>query len=307
MSEGGFYLMPRHWQDYPMFGREAFSRRDAWVWLMENAAYADRTVDVAGKTVAILRGQLSYSLRFMAKAWEWDEAKVRRFLARAQKDRMIDARTDAGQTIITICDYNKIQRGGHSTDAPADAEVTQEQRSCDANNKQGKQGNEGKQELEAEASGAESADADADKQLPPEQPKLPIDQAFKDWGVAAQHSGWAIPRLLTDQRRKKLASRLREHGLEGWRAALTRACGSEMLGRDPPSWFDFDFITRNPENILKLLEGKYDGPFASHQPSAGRNGRTDGFDDAIQRLARGETGYPRSNHGGGVPRIEGMG
>ncbi|EQA97296.1 hypothetical protein [Sphingobium sp. HDIP04] len=154
MSDGGFYLMPRNWQDYPMFGREPFSRRDAWVWLMENAAYTDRSIDVAGKTVAIKRGQLSYSLRFMAKAWDWDEAKVRRFLSRAQKDQFIDARTDAGQTIITICDYDKIQRFGNQTDAPADAGATQERRGSDANNKQGKQG---KQTPEPDGSGAAPA------------------------------------------------------------------------------------------------------------------------------------------------------
>lgn len=118
---------------------------------------------------------------------------------------------------------------------------------------------------------------------------LPVEQAFLDWQKAAKHSGWAIPTKLTDQRRKKLEARLREHGLEGWRSALTRACESRMLGHDPPSWFDFDFLTRNAENILKLIEGKYDEPFGKTQsfgsgPSAGSTKYGDGFRNPV--LAR---------------------
>lgn len=166
------------------------------------------------------------------------------------------------------------------------------------------------EETEANASAANCGAGDQSTEMKPQsvaKHNLPVDQAFRDWAVAARQTGWAVPRALTDQRRKKLAARLREHGLPGWRDALTKACASRMLGHDPPSWFDFDFITRNPENILKLLEGKYDGPFASHQSGSGRNGGTDGFDDAIQRLARGETGHPYADHGSGMPRIEGMG
>ena len=31
MTQVGFYLMHRGWQDSPIFGRETYSRRDAWV------------------------------------------------------------------------------------------------------------------------------------------------------------------------------------------------------------------------------------------------------------------------------------
>lgn len=140
----GFYLMYRDWQDNPLFGREAFSRRDAWVWLIEQACFTPKNINIAGKTVTLQRGQLSSSLRFMAKAWDWDEAKVRRFLSRARSEKMIDAATDAGQTIITICNYDKYQAPDFSSDAPSDAETTQQRRGGDAKYKEGKEGKEAK-------------------------------------------------------------------------------------------------------------------------------------------------------------------
>lgn len=45
----------------------------------------------------------------MAKAFGWSEPRVRRFLNRLKADAMIDAASDAGQTVITICHYDKYQ------------------------------------------------------------------------------------------------------------------------------------------------------------------------------------------------------
>jgi hypothetical protein len=140
MSEFGTYRMARNWQDNAVFLGDLFSRRDAWVWLIEDAAFADRKVNIAGKTVTLHRGQLSHSTRFLAKAWLWSEAAVRRYLTRLKTDAMIDAVSDAGQTIITICNYGKYQvtpgKADAASDAVSDAEVTQERRRSDADYKE---------------------------------------------------------------------------------------------------------------------------------------------------------------------------
>ena len=69
----GFYLMHRGWMDNPSSraGHDPFCRRAAWVWLIEEAAWADRRVSLGGKTVTLHRGQLTHSVRFMAQAWNW--------------------------------------------------------------------------------------------------------------------------------------------------------------------------------------------------------------------------------------------
>lgn len=146
MSDGGFYLMHRGWQDNPVFRNEEFSRRDAFVWLIEEAAYRPTRVHASTGAIALTRGQLSHSLRFMAKAWKWDEAKVRRFLAALAKENIIDVATDAGQTVITVCNYDKYQTIGGQADAATDAGATQQRRGGDAKKNEGKEGKEGKKE-----------------------------------------------------------------------------------------------------------------------------------------------------------------
>ena len=141
-GEDGFYLMHRGWQDHPVFRGEAFSRRDAFVWLIEEAAYSARRVAAPKGEVRLARGQLCASLRFMAKAWKWDEPKVRRFIASLTKAQIIDASTDAGQTVITLRNYDVYQARPGGPDAATDAAPTQERRSTDANDKEGNQGKE---------------------------------------------------------------------------------------------------------------------------------------------------------------------
>lgn len=151
---GGFYQMYRGWMENPVFAGESFSRAQAWCWLIEYAVWKERKIDVRGRTVTLERGQLCYSTRYLATAWGWSEAKVRRFTTRLKTDAMIDAESDAGQTLITICNYDKYQATPDTSDAPSDAlrdaEATQERRTSDANKNKGKEREKGNKALSDE-------------------------------------------------------------------------------------------------------------------------------------------------------------
>jgi hypothetical protein len=135
----GFYLMHRGWQDNPIFRSEPFSRRDAFVWLIEEAAFRERSVAMPKADIVLARGQLAHSLRFMGKAWKWEETKVRRFLASLSAAKIIDAQTAAGQTLITICNYDKYQVAQADTAAAPAAAPPQHRRGTAANKKEGKE------------------------------------------------------------------------------------------------------------------------------------------------------------------------
>lgn len=132
----GYRKMPCGWLDMPALGesREPYCKRAAWAWLIEAARWSDGSVNILGKTVDLRRGQLSHSLRYLAKAWGWEEPAVRRFLKRLQRDEEIENCSDAGQNVITICNYTEYS---FQNDAIA-AEVTQERRRSDANKKKDK-------------------------------------------------------------------------------------------------------------------------------------------------------------------------
>lgn len=124
MSERGFFAVDRGVWDHPIFADEPFSEREAFLWLVGEAAFKPRRARVGSVVFELDRGQLAASLRFMAAKWHWSEARVRRYLARLKKDEMIDAKTDAGATQLTICNYDRYQAGLNE----ADAEATQERR-----------------------------------------------------------------------------------------------------------------------------------------------------------------------------------
>ncbi|MHA0335810.1 hypothetical protein [Sphingomonas aquatilis] len=201
----GFYLMHRGWQGNPVFRNEEFSKRDAFVWLIEEAAYRPTRIHAATGALDLKRGQLSHSLRFMAKAWRWDEAKVRRFLASLVKAEIIDAATDAGQTVVTICNYDKYQAPIPANDAGDDAGTTQQRRSDDANLKEG---NKGKKEEEGEAKASPRA-----KRAGGHGSHLP-----DDW-QPSRFSDGTVAREIIDRRGSDWARRVFESFRNHWRSA----------------------------------------------------------------------------------------
>lgn len=132
MSERGVFAVDRGVFDHPLLKGEPFTRVQAFMWLISEAAWKGHRKAIGSRVVQVERGQTAHSLRFMADAWDWSEPKVRRFLARLKTDAMIDARTDAGVTIITLCNYDRYQRVSLPTDAvtlpDTDAHATQDRR-----------------------------------------------------------------------------------------------------------------------------------------------------------------------------------
>jgi hypothetical protein len=96
-----------------------FSRRDAWIWLIKEAAMPPRRFDIKGKTVELQRGQLTASVRDMADAWGWGKHAVERFITRLKTETMIGTESETGQLVITICNYDKHQLTGRDTGTAA--------------------------------------------------------------------------------------------------------------------------------------------------------------------------------------------
>lgn len=116
----GHVKMERDWHEHELFAGDEYSRRDAWSWLIANAMWKARKMRVAGQVVALDRGQLSYSVRFLASKWGWSKSRVDRFLHLLADENMIElsgtvAGQKAGQSagrsqlVITICNYSRFQ------------------------------------------------------------------------------------------------------------------------------------------------------------------------------------------------------
>ncbi len=150
MSERGTFALDRGWFDHPVFKDEPFTEREAWAWLIAQAAYRPHRRRIGAADISLARGQMAASLRFMAEKWKWTEPRVRRFLTRLKTDAMIDAATDAGITTLTVRNYERYQRPTSKTDAPRDA-------ANDAAATQQRRKGEEKEERKKEGGGGEGA------------------------------------------------------------------------------------------------------------------------------------------------------
>ena len=105
----GYLKIMRGWMDEPYFRNKEYSDREAFYWILENAVFKSQIVIVSDKTVSLQRGQCCFSLRFLAEKWQWSEKEVRGFLGRMKKCCVLDTDTKLGITVISVCNYEKIQ------------------------------------------------------------------------------------------------------------------------------------------------------------------------------------------------------
>lgn len=166
----GYIKIHRGWRDNAIFKGE-FSRGEAWIWLIENAAWKPTKARIKGSTVDLDRGELTFSQRFLAEKWGWSKSRVDRFLADLRDECMIETRSKIGahsgataghsagqgQSIIRLCNYNKYQvsdeaeRGDDDTDvgAQSGASAGQQRGNSGAKKEEGK-----KERREEEGGGA---------------------------------------------------------------------------------------------------------------------------------------------------------
>lgn len=242
--------MHRGWLDHPIFGgsrREPYCRRSAWIWLIDHALYEPATVVIAGKPIALQRGQLSYSYRYLAETWGWSEARVRRYCVAVASVKMIVCDTDAGQAVITICNYDKYQNFERVGDAANGASVTQHRRSIDANKKEGEVS---KEEI---PNGILSGNGSG------RLPDVPAEMT-KIWN---EECGTISRANKPNASRRGRCARAWRHEFGGsadqWRAyCRTVAASPHLRGENDREWrADLDWVLK-PENISKIQEGRYE-------------------------------------------------
>jgi hypothetical protein len=117
-----------------LIGHPAF-RNDgeamAFAWMVLRAAWKPVRVRYKGKAISLDRGQLSVSQRDMAHALDRDKAWVERLWKRLRAEAMIEAASEAGVAVITICNYEKYQaspkKAEAADEAPEEADARQTQ------------------------------------------------------------------------------------------------------------------------------------------------------------------------------------
>ena len=242
----GAVMIARTLWDDAAFQDEPFSEREAWIWMICEAAWKPREKRVGKVIVKLDRGQLAASVRFMAQAFSWHRNKVDRLIKRLEKCNLIRVESGTGVNVITICKYNDYQLSPKSSGTAAG----QQRDSSGTNDKKGEIREEGNKR-----------DTNVSLALSAPEPASELAEAVAAYNEAADDAGWPKVQKMTPSRSKALKARLRDcGGIEGWRFAMDKGKASDFLcGRTPKPWsgFGFDWITKQA-NFTKLMEGNYD-------------------------------------------------
>ncbi|MFC0246425.1 hypothetical protein ACFOLL_04480 [Falsochrobactrum ovis] len=114
--------------DHELFQSEPLTEREAWLWLIANAAWKSTRHRVGADMHIVPAGSLFVTLRQLQTAWKWkSDYRVRSFLKLLEKEEMIVSETNAGKTQVTICNYSYYQEAERTENARA----TQEKRTKD--------------------------------------------------------------------------------------------------------------------------------------------------------------------------------
>lgn len=87
---------------------------------------------------------------------------------------------------------------------------------------------------------------------------LTVDEFVEGWNSNAASLGLAQIRKLTPVRRRKVQAQIKRFALDEWQSVFAKISQSPFLLGQNGGWrCDFDFIL-SENNVLKILEGKYD-------------------------------------------------
>lgn len=256
MSGGTFSVSRSIWK-HEAFADEPMTEREAWLWMIGEAAWKPRVKRLGKYTADLERGQLIVSVRFLADAWGWSKSRVSRFILRLKNRDMLRSETGTGILIITICNYDEYQPYAVGNGTVAGQLAGQKRDSSGTNEKKEKKdiippiiphGDDEEKSLDLHSQNPTAEDL---------------------YNIAAKTRGWPQARALSPQSRKKLNARIRElGGIEGWKDLLRTAGRSPHLcGRNDRGWTVSLPWLLSPTNVEKVMNGAYlvNGAREEHQ------------------------------------------
>lgn len=214
--------------------RRRFSKAEAWVDLLMDAAFEDHEAILGNTVIPIKRGQALISQRAKAGQWGWARNTVHSFLSLLARREMVSHEMnrgpEGGYTLVTIKNYGRFQ----SDDEPSSSgqlshgqshALSHERATIEPRLEQSEEGKEGK-EVKKGIAGALPAPADGDGKGPqpgrkPRKTHPETDTLLSEFGTLFEKK-WGTPYLASFARDKKLLhDLLTASGVEEVRARMT--------------------------------------------------------------------------------------
>lgn len=107
-TENGYLMLARRsFGHFLWTEKRSLSKFEAWLDLLQLAAFAPTKRIIRGNVIELGRGELVGSLRYLGDRWNWNKDKVASFLGLIESDQMIRREARHSETVVTICNYDK--------------------------------------------------------------------------------------------------------------------------------------------------------------------------------------------------------
>lgn len=105
ISEGYIPLARRSFNNFLWREERSLSKFEAWLDLLQLAAFAPTKRIIRGHVIEIGRGEMIASLRYLSQRWDWKKDKVASFLGLLTSESMIRRQSRHGQSVLILCNY----------------------------------------------------------------------------------------------------------------------------------------------------------------------------------------------------------
>ena len=148
MSDIGYIKLFRKVKNHRFWKQKRkFSRMEAWLDLLIEAAWKDHTIIVQDRTIHLRRGEVPHSNRTLAKRWGWSTGTVFRFILDLKAEHEADQRMDRGLRLLSIVNYDAYQSDAEKVDQQTDQQTDHARITRGSRADQTEEGKEGKEEL----------------------------------------------------------------------------------------------------------------------------------------------------------------
>ena len=245
----GWVKIHRDLLDNELWSDKPFTKGQAWVDLLLLANHKDKNVLIGSHTEMVERGSFITSELKLMERWGWGRKKVKLFLNFLESQKMIERNANNKRTAITIVNYGFYQDCDLPKEQQKDSKRTAKEQRRDSTGT----AKEHKQERKNERM-KEYIDTDVSIK------QHSIQSIIGAWNQLEPYGIKMIYRINQGSKRyTSLIALLEQFGEEKVIQAVDKVKQSDFLQGKTDTRFslNFDWFI-NPNNFVKVLEGKYD-------------------------------------------------
>ena len=260
---------------------EPFCKPMCFIDLLINATHKPIKIRTSKGEILLQRGELSYSIRYLAKRWTVSVRHCRTTLNTFVKEGRISIRIVNGINVINIVNYNLYQGELYDeiTDTKNDTTSdtitdTKNDTTSDTNNKN----NINKNIINKNNIKKISTNVDIKESRI--QNEIDFEKLCEYWNQQMIENNCTIPQIqrITDRRKQVVLSRLREFSKDDIIQVIENCARSDFLnGRNNRNFiasFDWAFL---PNNFIKILEGNYNNKIQNNLNQNGLQTNSDKY------------------------------